>query len=1072
MKGFCIFLFKKLVLIFFMILAVFVFTQNIFSHRSTQEQNMLDEQYIQILKLMGEKKYEKVILRCKKIIRQDSTFYKIYPPLIQASRERKELHKTVKYLQTLITREPDNPYFYYAIGLCFKEQKKYNKAVENFEKSIKLKAEFADTYTKFIDISKELNKLSEAKAYIENIIKTNSNTPLAYYGLGYIYQIQGKWNKGLKNLDKALKLKSDFPEVYISKGTIYLSTSKCELAQEILTVGLKLAEKKNDKELKLRFLNLIGNSYYYVSNFSKALEYYKQVLRIAKKIYNKRGQGIAQANIGLIYSRLANYPEALANCQQSLKIAEEIGFKRLEGYLYSYIGIIYYETGNYRKALEYYKKNLEILEQTGDKFRLGGTYNEIGLVYFKLGDYQKALDYFEKGLEIDRAIGNKWVEGITLGNMGLVYYEINNLPKAIEYCQQSLKINQEIGYKRDEGYVLNFLGNINLKLRDYSKSLQLFEKTLRLGKEINVPEIIWSAYSGQAACYEKINKYHQALNYYKKAIETIEGVRGILQTKEQKSEFLKDKIEIYESLINLLFKMHQKDPLEKYDKQAFYYLEKSKARAFLDSLAEANVDISNDIPSELLEREKEILNNIYQIQTKLADLGLSIDKRNELYKKLQNVEDEYDFLKQEIRYLNPNYANLVYPEPYNLKEIQEKLLDKKTALIEYLIGDKNSFAFLITKNNLCIHKLSESKSLRKRVNYYIGLFSSPERDKFKGIAASKKLYKELIFPFQKNLEDIENLIIIPDGNLHCLPFETLITEDRSQKTEDRSSLFTVHRPLSTNFRYLIQDFKISYAPSASSLINLLEREQKEKTKKDILGFANPLYIFKEKPGKKIVPKADIILREYYLDHGFKLYPLFFSAKEIKNISKYFKRKSREFYLKEEAKEEKVKRLSLKDYKIIHFATHGLLDENVAGRSALVLTLDEDPTEDGFLQVREIYNIRLNADLVVLSACQSGKGKIEKGEGVSGLARAFLYAGAESVLVSLWSINDKSTAQFMTYFYEYLSQGKSKSEALRQTKIKMLKSNYNHPFHWAAFILIGDYNSSIKISKPSFWERLF
>ena len=161
-----------------------------------------------------------------------------------------------------------------------------------------------------------------------------------------------------------------------------------------------------------------------------------------------------------------------------------------------------------------------------------------------------------------------------------------------------------------------------------------------------------------------------------------------------------------------------------------------------------------------------------------------------------------------------------------------------------------------------------------------------------------------------------------------------------------------------------------------------------------------------------------------------------------------------------------------NYKVLHFATHGLLDERIPMRSALVLSLDQDPQEDGFYQVREIYNTKLSADLVVLSACQTGKGQLEKGEGVSGLSRAFLYAGAQSVLVSLWNINDRATAEFMEHFYTYLSRGESKEKALQSAKKRMLKSKYAHPFYWAAFVLIGDYKSPVNITKPSFWEKIF
>jgi CHAT domain-containing protein len=271
---------------------------------------------------------------------------------------------------------------------------------------------------------------------------------------------------------------------------------------------------------------------------------------------------------------------------------------------------------------------------------------------------------------------------------------------------------------------------------------------------------------------------------------------------------------------------------------------------------------------------------------------------------------------------------------------------------------------------------------------------------------------------------------------------------------------------------LVENFNISYAPSVSVLYNLLIRKMKKIPRKNILGFANPVYLIPGKSKMGSPPDQDEVLRKYYLEKGFNLSPLLYSEIEIRNISKYFKKKFRDFYLRDDAKEENLKQLPLSNYSIIHFATHGLLNETIVSRTALVLTLDNDPAEDGFVQVREIYDIKLNAELVVLSACQSGKGKIHKGEGVSGLTRAFLYAGAKSVVASLWNINDKSTSQFMTYFYEFISQGMAKIEALQRAKIKMIKSDYSHPFYWAAFILSGEYNSPIKIPKPSWWDSLF
>jgi CHAT domain-containing protein len=235
---------------------------------------------------------------------------------------------------------------------------------------------------------------------------------------------------------------------------------------------------------------------------------------------------------------------------------------------------------------------------------------------------------------------------------------------------------------------------------------------------------------------------------------------------------------------------------------------------------------------------------------------------------------------------------------------------------------------------------------------------------------------------------------------------------------------------------------------------------KHESSKGLLAFGNPSYTFgKSSKGEKNKTNVEI-MRELYLEEGFDFSPLPHSKKEILEISKYFPEKKREVYIEKKAKEETFKNVSLKDYQVIHFACHGFMAEKFPFRSALVLSLDEDPKEDGFLQVRELYNLRMKADLVVLSACQTGKGKMERGEGILGLPRIFFYMGARSVISTLWKITDESTAKFMDLFYQYLAEGNDKSQALRLAKLEMIDSKYSHPFYWAAFVLNGDYSSTL------------
>jgi len=230
--------------------------------------------------------------------------------------------------------------------------------------------------------------------------------------------------------------------------------------------------------------------------------------------------------------------------------------------------------------------------------------------------------------------------------------------------------------------------------------------------------------------------------------------------------------------------------------------------------------------------------------------------------------------------------------------------------------------------------------------------------------------------------------------------------------------------------------------------------------KELLIFGAPDYSIQSLSMQKEQNNPTSMLYEIYENQGYQFLPLPYSRKEIKKISGYFPKKKTDIFLNEEASESMIKNLSLGDYRVIHFACHSFLDEIFPMRSALVLSPDEDFKEDGFLKVREIYNFELNSELVVLSACSTGKGKMEGSDGVLGLPRVFFYAGAKSVISTLWGINDNSTVDFMDYFYQGLAEGKSKAQALRMAKISMMKSKYSHPYYWGAFILNGDFRSTI------------
>ncbi len=378
----------------------------------------------------------------------------------------------------------------------------------------------------------------------------------------------------------------------------------------------------------------------------------------------------------------------------------------------------------------------------------------------------------------------------------------------------------------------------------------------------------------------------------------------------------------------------------------------------------------------------------------------------------------------------------VNPEPVSIDEAKTLCPDKNTVVFEYSVGDSSSCLWVITRSDHQIFKLPRRKILQEQIETLRFSLLDPQQ----GISdfftnAGSILYEELIKPAESFLSKKSKLIIIPDGVLNYLPFEVLLTENK-KTTADISY---------SDLPFLVKKYPVSYGQSASVLKTIISNPEEEAKQKAV--------------GKRLLAMGDPLYEDTLFNARIKYPRLEFTGKEIENIASYFSAGSSEIYLRDKATEENFKRNSaLNEFNYIHFATHGLIDETKPDLSSLVLTSGRNSGEDGFLQAAEIFGLKLNADLVVLSACQTGLGKLIRGEGMVGLTRAFMYAGTPSVLVSLWSVSDMSTAALMGEFYKNLIKNNlSRTDALRKAQLSMISDEkYAHPFYWAPFVLIGDW----------------
>ena len=741
---------------------------------------------------------------------------------------------------------------------------------------------------------------------------------------------------------------------------------------------------------------------------------------------------VALNNIADFYRVTGDLTRALNYYTMSLQLSEAVELKTGIVASLNYIGSIYYDLGDLPRALEFQKRALKLHTEMGIKLSQAIDLGDMAVVHRGLGNLSKARECLEKSLNLERELQAKNYEAKDLNNMAEIHRELGDLSASKDCGCQALQLYRELGDRVGEANSLVEMGLIHLEFHDYAQALKCFNESLKLAEEIHIPETVWRCQKNMGDAYIQRNQFLNAFQAYHSSIEAIEAVRKKLEIEKFKTSFMESKMEVYEKIVNVSIRMDNK-------REAFQYTERAKARALLEMLTEARIDIHKGVAAKLLDQEREIFRNISSIQTDLQNPDLMEGDRQNLISSLQEQEERLEYLQLELRKENPLYADLLYPEPYSVENVQQDvLLNEDTILLEYLLGEAQSYLWIVTKCGLDVLSLSSREEIEIDVRRLLSVISQPPTQRtFYDI--SQRLCKLLLPGDKIDFSQFKNIIIIPDGILFYLPFEALV-QSKSEGTESK-------------IEYVIENFDISYASSASTLALIHTKRPIREQPTDLLIFADPYYGKEEGKGK---PSQESATEALYGEYSFPR--LRYSDQEARAIASLYSEEKVRMFLREEAREEEVKTEEFQGCRILHFATHGVLDETVPRRSGVVLALDGDPTEDGFLQIHEIFNLRLNADIVVLSACQTGLGRLVRGEGIIGVSRAFFYAGASSVVASLWSVNDRSTALLMTHFYEGLKDGMEKRKALREAKLNLLAQGGRlaHPYYWAPFVLMGDY----------------
>lgn len=947
-----------------------------------------------------------------------------------------------------------------------------------------------------------------------------NNIGIAYNNLGEKQEALNHYKQAL-SLRREVGDRRGEATTLNNMGSVYDSLGAKQEALNYYNQALLLRRQVGDKRGEATTLSNIGSVYDSLGEKQKALNYYKQALALDRAVGNRKGEAITLSNIGAVHDSLGEKQEALNYYNQALPIRRQVGDKRGEAVTLNNIGHVYDSLGEKEEALNYYNQALPIRRQVGDRDGEARTLNNMGSVYDDLGAREEALNYYKQALILHRQVGNPSGEATALNNMGSVYDNLGEREEALNYYQQALLLHREVGDKREEATTLNNIGFVYDNLGKKEEALNHYNQALSLSRTVGdhkgeaiTLNNIGAVYNGLGKREEALNYYNQALpltravgnrggeaatlnniglvynglgqkeealNYYNQALPLTRAVgdrsgeantlnniarlqyqQGNLiaasQTMAQaieKIEFLRNKIlnpqlqtsfyqtieDYYDFHIKLLMELYKQNPSQQHHTQALHYSERVRARQLLTKLQEASVDIKQGVDPKLLAQEEQLnkqLSIALENQTKLLQSSYSNQEAANLQQQIRKLLTQLDEVETTIRLRSPNYAAINQPTKFTLQttEIQQ-LLDHDTILLEYYLSEGQSYLWVVSKNKVTTYQLPPQGEIEKLAAQFRDDIANETEN---NPEVAQQLSQMILAPASQELGN-KRLLIVGDGLLQSIPFAVLPTPNIPNSPQ----------------KPLIIKHEIITLPSASSLAALRQNVQgRNLAPKKLAVLADPVYEVEEEGGnllRNLTREAQEACRS--------LQNLPYTRTEAENILALVPENESFAALGHEASLTTALSPQLSQYQTVHFATHGCLNQDVPQFSGLALSAysSQGETQDNILRLNSIYNLVLPAELVVLSACETGLGEELAGEGLVSLTRGFMYAGAKRVVVSFWAVNDSSTSELMSKFYEKMYQDKLRpGAALRAAQLEMWQKggDWQDPYHWAAFTVQGEW----------------
>jgi CHAT domain-containing protein/tetratricopeptide (TPR) repeat protein len=925
------------------------------------------------------------------------------------------------------------------------------------------------------------------------------------YRIGRLHLLLNEPKKAIVSHNTALKLllqtPSDETEVdnLNGLGAAYVHLNTFELAEPPLQRALTRSQRSNYKVGQAEALLTLSQGQNF-KNHIVALETAQKALALSEALGDKTGIARTYTQIGECYTALHSLDDSKQSYQSALALWIELRNPEGQASALIAMGFIEYRRGDWEKAISFHTEAAGLLTDKSDPMKLGQVAIGLGEAFIASGTPETGLTYYKRGLEYYRQTQKPDYISYAIWGIGRTNYLLGNYTEAIKHLQSALDLETKDSIQAALCHM--FLARVYLATGEYGVALDhlktalpIYERTINPKEVAQVRGLMGQVYQQQGDSARARQYYKEALDIFarlndnvnlaviyfalgglelkhgnldesesllRKSIEVTENMRRISTSSDLTAAFSATVHDRYESYAECLMRKHYAKPGDGFDVRAFETSEVSRGRALVDVLQATRTVVAPGLDPHLAEQEQSLRQTL-RVKADLKVRLLATSYKNEdliaVESEIAQLDTRYKKVLETIQARYPSFEQINRPTGWDLRQIQEKVVrDDETLLIEYLLGEERSYVWAVTRDRITSYELpSESVIDAAAKQVYRLLATAPTaQTSIELDQASLELSKMVLAPIAHNLNK-RRILLVADGALNYIPFQTLLSP-------------------SDNGQQLVANHEVINAPSASILGQLRqETGRRQPAAYTLAAFGDPVFAANYAQSsdnnngeliasdqipnneRKQTAVRDIEINEDSFEPS-RLQPLFYAKHELANLRGVAGNQTL-LATRFDASRQKLQQTDLTKFAVLHFATHGVLNPKRLEKSGLFLSTvnRKGETVDGFVRLSDIYNLHAPVDLVVLSACRTGLGKDVRGEGIIGITRGFMYAGASSVVASLWKVDDEATAELMKLFYTNLLKGGMTPAAALSAAQKSIRQQerWRSPYYWAAFTLQGD-----------------